>query len=201
MAFDAGLLTSLATFFVAAAAPGPATLAVSGTAMARGFSRGVAMSFGLTLGLAAWGLLAGLGFGALVAESAAVLTLLKIVGGLYLLYLAWGTAKSAMRAETPVAGTGGSFRQGLMLNLANPKGVLAWVAALSLGGPETAAAPWAVVIGCAILGLAIYLAYALLFSRAPVMAFYRRQRRKIEAGFAALFAAAGLRLIFWRAPV
>lgn len=198
---DVGLLASVLTFAVAAGSPGPATLAVSGTAMARGARSGVGMALGLTLGLAAWGLLAGLGFGALVARIGAALVVLKLIGGAYLLYLAWKMARSAMTpgAETadPVGGRN-ALRSGVILNLGNPKAVLVWVAVLGLSGQAEPLAVAATVAACTAAGAAIYLAYALIFSRAPVMAFYRRQRRRLEAGFAALFGLAGLRLLLWR---
>ena len=197
---DAGLLASLVTFTIACGSPGPATLAVTGTAMAQGMRQGLAMAAVLTLGLAAWGLPAGLGFGALVAQSAAALTVMKLLGGAYLLYLSWVTARSALRPAETVLKSGGGFRRGLLLNLSNPKAVLAWIATLALGTDAAARAPLATVAACTVIGFLLYALYALLFSRAPVMALYRRARRGIEAGFAALFAAAGLRLLLWRTP-
>lgn len=198
--------TSVATFVFAAGSPGPATLAVAATAMAGGRPRGAAMALGLSLGLGVWGVVIALGFGALVAQSAPILTILKLIGAGYLFYLAYASGRSALQPLSgpvpvaPQADTARLFRRGLMLNLGNPKAVLAWVAALALGAEAApgGAVSVAVLAICAGLGAAIYLAYATLFSLAPVMALYSRMRRWIEALFAGLFALAGLRLLFWR---
>ena len=198
---DGVILASVVTFALAAGSPGPATLAVSAAAMSRGIRSGLSMAFGLSFGLTFWGILAALGFGSTVAQSAFALTVLKIIGGVYLLYLAANTARSSLRKDTGEQNTGGQrggFRSGLILNLANPKAVLAWVAALALGGAQTVQASVPMVVFCSMTGCLIYVIYALLFSRSRVMSFYRVYRGWIEAVFSALFAAAGLRLIFWK---
>ncbi|WP_430449533.1 LysE family translocator [Rhodophyticola sp.] len=199
-------LTSVATFIVAAGSPGPATLAVAATSMARGRAGGIALGLGLALGLAIWGLVAALGFATLVARNVQALTVLKLLGAAYLFYLAWKSGQSALRRETEDAvrvatdlSRGQLFRRGLTLNLANPKAVLAWVAALALGGGGEQTVSVLVVALCAALGFALYLGYATIFSVAPVMAAYARLRRGFEAAFAVFFAVAGLRLVFWRA--
>ncbi|QBF30011.1 LysE family translocator [Thalassococcus sp. S3] len=196
-------LTSLATFAFAAASPGPATLAVAAVAMSAGRLHGLAMAFGLAIGLAAWGILAAIGVGALVAQSAAALTVLKIIGGLYLLYLGLKSWQSSRTDETqrqleghsPSAAR--SFRRGLVLNLGNPKAVLAWVAALALGSAGSEApALWLVAL-CILFGVVLYAAYALVFSVEQVMRAYRAARRWVDRVFAVLFGLAGLRLLFW----
>jgi len=58
----AALLTASFAFFVVAASPGPATLAAATLSMGQGRARG--MRFGLTVGLAFWGLVAATGLGA-----------------------------------------------------------------------------------------------------------------------------------------
>lgn len=193
------LVTALGTFLVAAGSPGPATLAVAGASMASGRRAGLALGAGLAVGLAVWGVAVGLGFGALVAQSPVFLTIFKVIGGGYLLYLAWGGARSAMTPATaPVAmDSGRAFRRGLILNLGNPKAALAWIAALALGSGDGTAG-WGVVAACAVLGLVIYATYALAFALDPVRSFYLRARHGIEAVTAGLFALAGLRLLTWR---
>lgn len=200
------ILAALLAFFIAAASPGPATMAVAATSMARGRPAGLILGFGLSLGVCFWGVLTALGLGALMLAWAPALIILKIVGGLYLFYLAWMSAKDALTDNdtTPLAGRtaggGALFRRGLVLNLLNPKAVLAWTAAIALGLPDEGAQSYliAVVVLCSVMTVAIYAAYAMLFSLAAVRAAYSRVRRWCDALFAACFAAAGLRLIFWK---
>ncbi|MGF1551300.1 MAG: LysE family translocator [Paracoccaceae bacterium] len=198
------VLAPLAAFFVAAASPGPATLAVAATAMASGARAALALGLGLAIGLAAWGVVAAAGLGAVVAQSATALTILRVGGGLYLLYLAWGAARSALGPAPGAAAVPADarmVRRGLVLNLSNPKAVLAWLSVLALGaGPEAGAATLAVTTAaCAALGAGIYATYALAFARPTVRAGYRRARRGIEAAVAAAFGYAGVRLIAIRA--
>ena len=87
------------------------------------------------------------------------------------------------------------------MHLGNPKSVLAWIALMTLGlGPD---APWysvAVILGgCAVLSVAIFCGYAVVFSTAPMVRLYRRARRWIEGVLAVFFGFAGLRLLLSRA--
>jgi len=190
------VLTSMFAFAIAAGAPGPATLAVAGVSMAQGRRAGLAIAMGLSVGLAFWGVLVALGLSYLLAQFAAALFALKLVGAGYLFYLAYKSYRAArdgvsiMATPTP---SRGMFRRGLLLNLLNPKAALAWVAALALGSGALISA-----VMCAVVGLLLYVLYATVFSLAPVMAAYRRAARAIEGVFAAVFALAGLKLLFWR---
>lgn len=194
-----GLGAVAAAFFIAAASPGPATIAVATVSMSGGRARGLRYALGLSIGLAFWGLVAATGLGAILEASSAALFYLKIVGGTYLLWLAYGAARSAtLTNHNPIATADGSaFSRGLFLNLSNPKAVLAWMAALALG-LNNGSSIWQVVAAttlCIALGFAIYAAYAVIFSTRGAMDTYQRLRRWIESATAGLFALAGLGLI------
>jgi threonine/homoserine/homoserine lactone efflux protein len=208
-----GLVTIFATFFVVAASPGPATLAVSTVSAAWGRQRGMLFGAGFALGLGFWGLVAARGLGAILQTTAHLFVLLKVAGGIYLLWLAYGSARAAMRMGDVGDGaddhapknSGRWFARGLALNLSNPKAVVAWMAALSVGlGAEDGMLSLIIAtIGCALIGLLIYAAYAAAFSLSSVMFGYARFRRGIDSTVAALFAVAGLALLrsaFTRAP-
>ncbi|WP_316014759.1 LysE family translocator [Roseobacter sp. HKCCA0434] len=193
------IAVALCTFLIAAGSPGPATLGVAATAMASGRRRAIRQAIGLAIGLGLWGAAAGAGFATLVLGSPPVLMVVKLVGAAYLGWLALAALRSARRTSpTPARRPGGAFRSGLLLNLLNPKAALAWVAALALGQGGTTAATWTTVVACALLGLVLYLAYAILFSRASVMASYAAARRWIDGACAVFFGAAAIRLAVWR---
>lgn len=196
----ASLSAIAAAFFVAAASPGPATLAVAAVSMSAGRRTGMAFGLGLSVGLAFWGLVAAAGLGALLQASTTALSVLKLLGGAYLLWLAVNAARSAARVREVPAGQAADrrgFRRGLLLNLSNPKAVFAWMAALALGlGDGSGAGQVVLATGlCVVLGFAIYAFYAVIFSTGGAMAVYRRARRWIEAVVAGLFALAGFGLI------
>ncbi|MCB1744873.1 MAG: LysE family translocator [Gammaproteobacteria bacterium] len=203
--FDSvGLTTAAAAFFVVAASPGPATIAVAGVSMRSGRQTGLRFGFGLSVGLAFWGLVAATGLGAVLQASSHGLVVLKLLGGAYLLWLAARSALTAGGGTPAPAGStaaGGGFRRGLLLNLSNPKAVLAWMATLALGvgpGVDTGCGIWQVAAAttlCSALGLLIYVAYALTFSTSGAMGVYQRLRRWIDGLTAGLFTVSGLGLI------
>jgi len=195
-----GLLAVAFAFFVIAASPGPATLACAAVSMRSGRACGMQFGLGLSIGLAFWGLIAATGLGAILQTSTHVLVALKILGGLYLLWLAFGSARSAMRDDSQdaqVEDRGSWFWRGLVLNLSNPKAVVAWMAALSLGmadGHGIADVSLATAV-CAVLGALCYAGYALAFSMGGVMRTYRSVRRWVDGVVAGLFVLAGVGLI------
>lgn len=209
-----GLVAIFAAFFIVAVSPGLATLAVSTVSAASGRRRGMMFGAGLGLGLGFWGVIAATGLGAVLQSTTHLLTALKIAGGLYLLWLACGSACSAMRISDSTKGAvstmspteGRWFMRGLMLNLSNPKAVVAWMAALSvgLGTDDGIGSVVFATLGCVVIGFAIYAGYAAAFSLSAVMRGYARFRRWIDGIVAALFALAGLTLLrsaFFRSSV
>ena len=200
-----GLTAVFAAFFIVAASPGPATLALSAVSAGAGRTCGMVFGAGLSIGLAFWGLVAATGLGAILQTSIHLLAALKIAGGTYLLWLAYGSARSALHpAAKTVApdsiaqpSAKGLLMQGLTLNLSNPKAVVAWMAALSVGlGNEDAAVNLVLgTLGCALVGFIVYAAYAAAFSLSFVMKGYMAFRRWVEGVISFLFAIAGVTLI------
>lgn len=197
--FESLLSISLA-FLIVTVSPGPANIAVSTVALRHGRRRGLWFGLGLTLGLAFWGLVAATGMGAVLQASAEALLALKILGGVYLSWLAFNAGKAALKGVAEEAGPGRDrswgLPQGLLLNLSNPKAVFAWMAALSMGlSAEAGGAlvPVATAL-CMLIGLANYAGYALIFSLPGMMAGYRRISRWVEGAVAGLFSAAALGL-------
>lgn len=181
-----------------------------GVAMNHGRQAGLALAAGVISGSLFWGLSAATGVSALLARYAEALIVLKIFGGIYLLHLAVRAARNAMtpdtapstgpaRADTPPS-SAALYRHGLIMHLANPKAVLAWITLVTLGmGAE---ASWhdvaTILAGCAVLSVTIFGGYALMFSTAPMISLYRRARRGIEGVLAVFFGFAGLRLLLSR---
>lgn len=196
------LASSGLAFFIVAISPGPATLSNATIAMSHGRRPSLIYSLGLSTGLLFWGIVAATGMGAVLQGSLYVLMTLKVLGGLYLLWLAWQSARSALGGESPQRETVGDgdqrwFLRGLILNLSNPKSVIAWMAALSVGlGPN---AGLALVVGataiCVCVGFAVNALYSLVFSVSGMMRAYQQARRRINAAVSLLFTAAGVGLI------
>ena len=168
--------------------------------MSSGRQNALLFGLGLSIGLAFWGVIAATGLGVILQTSEFVLIALKIFGGAYLLLLAYqsavSTTKKSEHLETS-AENGSWFIRGLILNLSNPKAVVAWMAALSMGlgvdgNPSQVIAATAI---CMAIGFANYTGHALAFSISGIMSAYQRFRRWFEGIVAGLFALAGFSLI------
>ncbi|TWI54990.1 threonine/homoserine/homoserine lactone efflux protein [Pseudomonas duriflava] len=122
------LLSFLAVAVVVTLSPGPDNLMVLGLGMAKGRLRGMIFGLGCALGCLTHTALAALGVSALIAASATAFTVLKIVGGLYLIWLGIqalrSTGQPRISCEQPDEPLGRLFLKGLFANAINPKVVL-----------------------------------------------------------------------------
>ncbi|HEY1597420.1 MAG TPA: LysE family translocator [Thermoleophilaceae bacterium] len=105
-------------------APGPATALVVRNAARGGRRHALFTTVGSSLGVFAWGAFAALGIAAVVAASAELFTVLKLVGALFLVYLGVQSLRgkgASPVARRPRAETRSAFREGLATAIANPK--------------------------------------------------------------------------------
>lgn len=198
------LMLVWSTCFIAMASPGPSNMAIMGTAMTLGRPNALALAVGVSTGSLTWAILAAAGISALLTSYAWALFALKIAGGLYLLWLAWRSARSALNPG-PMADSGvarpaslrSSYVKGLLLHLTNPKAILSWIAIIALGVKPGAPPELMLVIvgGCLAMGLSIFSGYALLFSTRTAVAAYRRVRRVADGLLAVVFGFAGFKLL------
>lgn len=192
--------SSALAFFVVAISPGPATISNATIAMSYGRRISLVYGAGLSVGLVFWGVIAATGMGAVLQGSLYLLMTLKILGGFYLFWLAVQSARSAWRPgteNTNLSINRNWFLRGLLLNMSNPKSVIAWMAALSLGiRPDADASEvFAATIACIFAGFLANGLYTYLFSMSGMMDGYQRARRKIQGAVAALFTFAGVGMI------
>ena len=90
------LLLVYTAYVMAAASPGPANMAIMGIAMSKGRAPAMVLAAGIVTGSLFWAVLAATGISTVLSAYAGALTALKIAGGLYLLYLAYRSARSAL---------------------------------------------------------------------------------------------------------
>ena len=200
-----GILLAYCAFLLAIASPGPNILAVIGTSMSVGRPAGMALAMGVATGSFTWALLTVFGLSAILATYASALVVIKVFGGLYLLWLAYKAFRSATSAHdieaselsggrrTPL----GYLRRGYIIQMTNPKAALAWVAIISLGLKQ-GAPMWVgavIVLGTFAMSIAIHAMYAVLFSTPAMVRLYGRSRRVFQGVLGTFFALAGLRLL------
>ncbi len=147
-------------------APGPDNLMVLGMGMARGRRQGIAFGLGCASGCLSHTTLAVLGVSAVIAASPLAFGLLRVVGGVYLLWLGIGAWRS--RGAGPLQRAPGGaqqpllrlFARGVLANAVNPKVVLFFLSFL----PQfVVPAHGHVAAQMALLGLTFTLQAALLF--------------------------------------
>lgn len=116
----------IAAALVLAITPGPGMFYVMGRTWSGGHSDGLASSLGTMIGGFVHVIACVIGVSAIVMASAGAFTLLKLCGGLYLVWLGIQTWRSASHAsmEVPVESRTGAWRalrQGVVVEATNPK--------------------------------------------------------------------------------
>jgi threonine/homoserine/homoserine lactone efflux protein len=210
-ALSSNLALAYAAYLVGVASPGPSVLAVMGTAMAQGRARALALAAGVVAGSQAWGLAAAFGLTAVMQRYSDALLVVKAIGGIYLLWLAWQAARKAMRrggtlvsSSAPAQVASGATRgyahtcaRGAALHLTNPKAIVVWLSFVSLALPPGAGRldALAVVGRCGLISASVFGAYALAFSTGAARRGYHAAERPINALLAGVFGLAGLRML------
>ncbi len=200
----AQLALAWTTYLIGTASPGPSNMAIMGMAMNAGRRPALWLTLGILSGSWFWAVQAALGISQLLASFGAGLIVMKVLCGLYLLWLAFKSGRSALQPRASVASATlqavdarGLFLRGLAMHLTNPKAVLSWLATVTVGTPAGASPhlAWVVVGGCMVMGVAIFGGYALAFSTPAARRVYARARRGLEGLLAAVFGMAGLQLL------
>ena len=186
--------------------PGPSVMLISGIALARGRLPAVTSALGVGAGSALLATATVLGLSALIAATAEVMTLIRIVGALYLFWLAWKAFGKAVNppairpAEVGRRSIPGFILRGFALQATNPKAILFWLAIAGVGGLGGAPVP---VLAVFILGAFVnsfcgHALYAVALSTKPLRALYLKAQRGIVAVLGTVFLLAGLRLALSR---
>ncbi len=115
---------SIATLFLAFS-PGPDNLYVIAQSLANGTKSGIATTLGLVSGCIVHTTLLAFGVSAIISASDSLFYGLKLIGALYLLYLAYQVFKSDAHIDLKEKATKKTylqlFKQGVIMNLVNPK--------------------------------------------------------------------------------
>ena len=130
----APLVAYAAALAIAAVIPGPGVAALVGQALGRGLRPSLFFLGGIALGDVVWLTVAIAGLAALAQVFAGALLVVKLLGGAYLVYLAWKfwTSEAGLVRADSTRGPGGmrAFLAGFMLTLGNPKTIIFYLALL-----------------------------------------------------------------------
>ncbi len=203
---DTGLafLGIIAALAIGAVSPGPSFVLVARTAIAVSRRGGLAAAFGMGIGGVLFGGLALLGLAALLIRMEWLHLGLKLLGGAYLLYLAfrlWRGAAEPVRlaqlAEAQPAGLGRAFALGLATQLSNPKTAMVYASIFAALLPPAPPAWMYPALPAAILLIECgwYAVVALAFTAERPRAAYLRSRAWIDRAAGAVMGLLGLRLL------
>ncbi|CAO3405963.1 LysE family translocator [Azospirillum largimobile] len=193
----------LITSLIVVASPGTGVLLTLAAGLSQGARASAVTAFGCTLGIVPHMAAAVLGLAALLHTSAVAFQGLKILGVLYLLYMAWATLKEqgalSVRTETARLPAGRMILRAVLVNVLNPKLSIFFLAFLPQFVSDADPQPLARMLELSgvfmALTFAVFVVYGLfaaavrdqVVSRPRVMAWMRRS-------FAAAFAALGAKL-------
>jgi RhtB (resistance to homoserine/threonine) family protein len=191
----------IAVAIVLIVVPGPDMALVTRNALLFGRGPALATSLGVCTGLLVWTVASAFGVAAIIHASAVAFTVLKLVGGAYLLWLGVQALRTAGRhaelpPRRPVDGTRG-FRQGLMSNLANPKIAVLFTSLLPqfVDHGERLLVPFLTLGTIFVVLTLIWLSgYAVAASRASGVLQRPRVRRALDRLTGVVLIALGVRL-------
>lgn len=185
--------------------PGPDVAFTMATSARGGVRAGLAAALGVGVGALIWSALTAAGLAAILAASEHALTVIRIVGGCYLLFLAWSAFRH--RREMPQSSGGASFakafRAGAVTNLFNPKVGLFFLAFLPAFTDPSSGPVWlqTFLLGAAFSFTGVCVLAAVALGAGAVRAHLERSaaiRSVINTSAAAVFAGLGLYLLFSR---
>jgi len=198
------LFAILGSLLMGAVSPGPSFVFVVRTAVGQSRRDGLAAALGMGVGAMAYGALALLGLRTLMDDAAWLYFALKILGGVYLVYLAcciWRGAAAPLEVAAPGMGRRAdrhkSFGLALMTQMANPKiiAVFGAVFAALLPAHPPLWLDLAVPPLIFLQETAWYMLVAVAFSSARPRAFYLRGKLWVDRAAGLVIGALGLRLI------
>ncbi|MCF2903800.1 LysE family translocator [Octadecabacter sp. CECT 8868] len=190
-------LTLVASMLV----PGPALLYALRQSIAGGFWMGAATGFGLATVATSWTLAALLGLEALFVAFPYAFVALKVIGALYLMWIAYGLWKNA---DTPLIPQTSRHRRafvgGMLINLANPKSVLfsASVVVVIFPAGLTASDIAVILANNFAIEAGGYLCFAALLATPPARSGYLKLKPVFERVAATVLGLLGLRLLLSR---
>ncbi|MGW4772975.1 LysE family translocator [Nocardia sp. NPDC004278] len=183
----------LAAFVLAAliiiVIPGPNVLFAIGRALAHGRRTALLSVLGVTVGAAVPLVGVAMGLGVVLAASAVLLTIVKIIGAGYLIYLGVmairerKSLRAALHSETPDTDTRRMFRQGVVVGATNPKTIIFFAAVLpQFAEPSAGPLPLQLLaLGAIALGIQILSDGTWAMLAGTARAWFVRSPRRLES--------------------
>lgn len=201
------LLLFLAAATAIALSPGPGMLYVASRTLAGGRGEGMASTLGTGISGFAHVLAGAIGVSALLAASATAFTVLKLAGGVYLIWLGIRAFRGAALAAPDATATDSSraLREGIVVEATNPKTAAFFLAFLPQFVDPAAGfvAMQFIVLGAISVGLNTAVDAVVVLGAARIrdaVLAAPRVMRRVQQGSGAILATLGLSLLLARRP-
>ncbi len=200
--FIPGFIAAYTILVVGASSPGPSVAMLVGIATSQGRAPALLATLGIALGSVTINVLTILGVGLILSQAAWAVAGLRIIGAIYLLYLAYGAFSKAIQSPPDQSSDfyfrapWRNFLAGYLLQVTNPKTIAFWLAISSVGAVEGASIGIILlfVSGGFIISFACHGAWSLALSIESVRAAYYRGRRRIETALGCFFTFAAYKI-------
>lgn len=202
MDYPAQLLAIVVFWTIAAVIPGPNFLMVARTAAVHSRSAALRATAGIGVGTATWGFAAFFGVHVLFAVVPWLYAGLKMVGGVYLVWVGVRLVWQSFAAEQIVAGpppsisNGAAFRLGFVTNMANPKSAAFAASLFAATLPPEPALDLGLMAVAAMVAISLvwYGTVSIVFASRRVSCAYGRFRRWLDRAAGIVFAGFGAKM-------
>jgi threonine efflux protein len=196
------LISVLGIWVIMVLSPGPNFLATAYTAATQCSRMGIGVAGGIGFGTTIWACASLLGLGLIFQTAAWLYGLVKLAGGLYLIYLGVRTVMRAGKgghSKLELAknvSLGQAFMRGLGVDLSNPKAAVFFGSLFAATVPPDSPLWFKVLLVASLVLIASgwYALVALVCNLGPVNSFLQRSRTVLDYITGGLFVGLGLKL-------
>lgn len=202
-AYLPGFVAAYSILLVGALSPGPSVAMLIGVASRQGRTPALVATLGIACGSVTINLMTLLGVGLVLSQTVWAMSLLRVVGACYLLFLGFKAFRQAMNppslqsVETPKLDLRRHFVSGYLLQVSNPKAIAFWLAIASVGAVEGASSGIILlfVAGSFMISFGCHAAWAVALSSQSIRSGYIKAKRGIEIALGGFFTVAAYKLL------
>jgi threonine efflux protein len=197
MTYVQSLLSLSGIFLLACCSPGPVFLLIASSAAQKGRAEGIRVGLGVASATFVWASFTVLGLGAILASVVWAQSAIRLIAGLYLLWLGIGMVRSSLRPKPDAVGLvalpRAAFESGFIASITNPKALAFFGSAFALTSP---AQPTLLYHVAAVIALTLLSAFwhsflAVIFATPALQHGYRSLKRQINLCVGILLACLG----------
>lgn len=198
----AGIFAAYSILLLGSFSPGPSVAMLIGVATGQGRIPALTAALGIAFGSMSINILTMLGVGIVLSEAAWAMSILRVIGAGYLLYLAYGAIKKAIipadlqGVDTKLRTLPRQFMAGYLLQVTNPKAISFWLAISSIGAVEGANVGVTIlfITGAFFISFVCHGAWAVALSVSAIRLIYIAVQRWIDAALGSFFCFAAYKL-------